>query len=61
MNVVMTAAGRYVEVQGTGESVAFSEAELKALLGWRARASSASSERSDACSAIRDCCRPRRL
>jgi ribonuclease PH len=32
MNVVMTAAGRYVEVQGTGESVAFSEAELKALL-----------------------------
>jgi ribonuclease PH len=32
MNVVMTGAGRYVEVQGTGESVAFSEAELKALL-----------------------------
>ncbi len=33
MNVVMTGAGQYVEVQGTGESVAFSEAELKALLG----------------------------
>jgi ribonuclease PH len=32
MNVVMTGGGRYVEVQGTGESVAFSEAELKALL-----------------------------
>jgi ribonuclease PH len=32
MNVVMTSSGRYVEVQGTGESVAFSEAELKALL-----------------------------
>jgi ribonuclease PH len=32
MNVVMTGAGRYVEVQGTGESVAFSEGELKALL-----------------------------
>ena len=32
MNVVMTGAMRYVEVQGTGESVAFSETELKALL-----------------------------
>ena len=32
MNVVMTGQGRYVEVQGTGESVAFSEAELKSLL-----------------------------
>ncbi len=32
MNVVMTGSGRYVEVQGTGESVAFSDAELKALL-----------------------------
>jgi ribonuclease PH len=32
MNVVMTGSGHYVEVQGTGESVAFSEAELKALL-----------------------------
>jgi ribonuclease PH len=32
MNVVMTGAGRFVEVQGTGESVSFSEAELKALL-----------------------------
>jgi ribonuclease PH len=32
MNVVMTGAGRFVEVQGTGESVSFSEAELRALL-----------------------------
>ena len=32
MNVVMTGTGRYVEVQGTGESVSFSESELKLLL-----------------------------
>jgi ribonuclease PH len=32
MNVVMTGNGRFVEVQGTGESVSFSEAELRALL-----------------------------
>ncbi len=32
MNVVMTAGGRYVEVQGTGESATFSDAELRALL-----------------------------
>jgi len=32
MNVVMTGAGRYVEVQGTGESVSFSESELHGLL-----------------------------
>ena len=32
MNVVMTGAGRFVEVQGTGESVSFSEAELRALI-----------------------------
>jgi ribonuclease PH len=32
MNVVMTGSGRYVEVQGTGESVAFTGAELRALL-----------------------------
>ncbi len=32
MNVVMTGAGNFVEVQGTGESVAFSEGELKSLL-----------------------------
>jgi ribonuclease PH len=32
MNVVMTGAGRYVEVQGTGESVSFSESDLKSLL-----------------------------
>ncbi len=32
MNVVMTGGGRFVEVQGTGEGVSFSEAELRALL-----------------------------
>ena len=32
MNVVMTGAGRFVEVQGTGEARAFSEQELRALL-----------------------------
>ena len=32
MNVVMTGAGRFVEVQGTGESVSFSESDLRALL-----------------------------
>jgi ribonuclease PH len=32
MNVVMTGGGRFVEVQGTGESVSFSDADLKALL-----------------------------
>jgi ribonuclease PH len=32
MNVVMTGAGRFVEVQGTGESGSFTEAELRAML-----------------------------
>jgi ribonuclease PH len=32
MNVVMTGAGRFVEVQGTGESTTFDAAELRALL-----------------------------
>lgn len=32
MNVVMTAAGRYVEVQGTGEEATFSRQELDKLL-----------------------------
>ncbi len=32
MNVVMTGGGRFVEVQGTGEGVSFSEAELRSLL-----------------------------
>jgi ribonuclease PH len=32
MNVVMTGKGRFVEIQGTGESVSFSEADLRALL-----------------------------
>jgi len=33
MNVVMTGAGRFVEVQGTGESTTFDAAQLRALLG----------------------------
>jgi ribonuclease PH len=33
MNVVMTGAGRFVEVQGTAEGVPFSRAELDDLLG----------------------------
>jgi ribonuclease PH len=37
MNVVMTGSGRFVEIQGTGETASFSEAELRALLR-RARA-----------------------
>ena len=32
MNVVMTASGRYVEVQGTAEGAAFSRSEMDALL-----------------------------
>ena len=37
MNVVMTGAGRYVEVQGTAEGEAFSRAELDQLLELAAR------------------------
>jgi ribonuclease PH len=37
MNVVMTGAGRFVEVQGTAEGEAFSRAELDALLELAAR------------------------
>jgi ribonuclease PH len=33
MNVVMTGAGSFVEVQGTAEGATFSRAELDALLG----------------------------
>src|SRR3954449_6981097 len=33
MNIVMTGAGAFVEVQGTAEGAAFSRAELDALLG----------------------------
>jgi len=33
MNVVMTGAGRFVEVQGTAEGLAFSRGELDSLLG----------------------------
>ncbi|MDR0338234.1 MAG: ribonuclease PH [Planctomycetaceae bacterium] len=32
MNIVMTGAGRFVEIQGTGEEYAFSEEELNQLL-----------------------------
>jgi ribonuclease PH len=32
MNVVMTGAGRFVEVQGTGEESTFTDAELNAML-----------------------------
>ena len=32
MNIVMTGAGRFIEVQGTGEEATFSEDELAALL-----------------------------
>jgi ribonuclease PH len=32
MNVVMTSAGRYVEVQGTAEGAPFSRSELDTLL-----------------------------
>jgi ribonuclease PH len=34
MNVVMTGAGRFVEVQGTGESATFTEAEMRRLLAF---------------------------
>ncbi|MBC7480420.1 MAG: ribonuclease PH, partial [Rhizobacter sp.] len=33
MNVVMTGAGHYVEVQGTAEGAAFTRDEMGALLG----------------------------
>ncbi|MGZ4714875.1 MAG: ribonuclease PH [Acidimicrobiia bacterium] len=33
MNVVMTGAGRYIEVQGTAEGAAFSRDELESMLG----------------------------
>jgi ribonuclease PH len=33
MNVVMTGSGRFVEVQGTAEGMAFSRGELDSLLG----------------------------
>ncbi|HYM81684.1 MAG TPA: ribonuclease PH [Candidatus Limnocylindria bacterium] len=33
MNVVMTGTGRFVELQGTGESTSFSDVELRAMLG----------------------------
>jgi len=37
MNVVMTGAGRFVEVQGTAEGEPFTRAELDKLLGLAAR------------------------
>ncbi len=33
MNVVMTGSGRFVEVQGTAEGMAFTRGELDELLG----------------------------
>jgi len=39
MNVVMTGAGHFVEVQGTAELAAFTRTELDSLLDSRARAS----------------------
>ena len=40
MNVVMTGAGHFVEVQGTAEGAAFSRAEMNAAAGaWPTRAS----------------------
>jgi ribonuclease PH len=33
MNVVMTASGRFLEVQGTGESRPFTGEELETLIG----------------------------
>jgi ribonuclease PH len=33
MNIVMTGSGRFVEVQGTGESATFTEAEMRRLIG----------------------------
>ena len=33
MNVVMTGAGRFVEIQGTGEEATFDDSELQAMLG----------------------------
>ena len=33
MNVVMTGAGRFVEVQGTAEGMPFTRGELESLLG----------------------------
>ncbi len=32
MNIVMTGAGQFVELQGTGEEATFSEAELTQLI-----------------------------
>jgi ribonuclease PH len=33
MNVVMTSSGRFIEVQGTAEGMAFTRSELDDLLG----------------------------
>ena len=33
MNVVMTGAGKFVEIQGTAEGVPFSRADMDALIG----------------------------
>ena len=33
MNIVMTGAGRFVEVQGTAEGMPFTRGELESMLG----------------------------
>jgi ribonuclease PH len=33
MNIVMTAKGEFIELQGTGEEATFSDTELTAMLG----------------------------
>ena len=70
MNVVMTGAGRFIEVQGTAEGLPFTRAELDELLGARRGTGSASSSTSSgSCSpnrprrAVRDdaSCSPPRI
>jgi len=39
MNLVMNAAGEFIELQGSGEEATFSEAQLAALLALEKRAS----------------------
>ena len=50
MNVVMTGGGRYIEVQGTAEGMAFFAASSKNCSGWPSTASHPSSTRSAPCS-----------
>jgi XTP/dITP diphosphohydrolase len=57
MNVVMTGTGRFVEVQGTGESRTFSDPSCAACCVWPPPASAASCGSSSACWAIPGCSR----